>query len=67
MKKALAWAEKSVKLHESYYNTDTAAALLSKLGEKKKAIKMAERAIELAKTAGEDYSATQLLLDQLKK
>lgn len=67
LKKALKWAEKSVKIYESFYNLDTVASLQAKLGQKKSAIKSAQRAIELAKQAGEDYSQTQLLLDQLNK
>jgi hypothetical protein len=37
------------------------------LGKKKEAITNAKKAIELAKAAGEDYSQTQLLLNELEK
>lgn len=67
LKLALKWAEKSVKLRESYYNTDTAAALYAKLGDKKKAIASAERAIVLAEQNGDDASQTKALLESLKK
>jgi hypothetical protein len=66
LKKALGWAMRSVSLFESYYNTDTVAHLQAKLGQKKKAIESAKRAIELAKKSGDDYSQTQALLDELK-
>lgn len=65
LKSALQWAQQSVKIRESYYNVDTLAALYAKLGDKKKARKNAERAIELAKSIGEDYTQTQALLDSL--
>ena len=65
--KALKWAEKSVQLEEQYSNTDTVAHLLSKLGKKKAARKMAQKAIALAKKTEEDYSSTEELLNELKK
>lgn len=63
---AAKWAEKSIQINESFYNTDTAASLYAKLGEKKKAIKFAERAIELAAQSGDDASQTKALLESLK-
>jgi thiol-disulfide isomerase/thioredoxin len=63
---ALAWAEKSVSIFESYYNQDTVAHLYAKLGKKKKARQHAERALELARLSGADGTATQQLLDSLK-
>lgn len=66
LKLALAWAQKSVALEPGYYNYDTLAALYYKLGEKKKAIKTAKQAIAIAKTEGENYDATQALLDAIK-
>lgn len=67
LEKAIEWAEKSVKLEDAYYNNDTLASLYYKSGNKKKAKKAAEHAIELAKENGEDYSATQELLDKIKE
>jgi thiol-disulfide isomerase/thioredoxin len=67
LKNALKWAEKSVQLFQSYANTDTVAAIQAKLGKKKEAITNAKKAIELAKASGEDYSQTQLLLNELEK
>ncbi|MEO6037436.1 MAG: thioredoxin family protein [Saprospiraceae bacterium] len=64
---ALGWAKKSVEMDANYPNTDTLAALYAKLGKKKQAIKYAKQAIELAKKSGDDYSATQNLLEGLEK
>lgn len=66
LEKALEWAKKSVSMEANYYNTDTLAALYAKLGKKKLAIKHAKKAIELAKKSGDDASATEQLLAQLK-
>lgn len=66
LKLALGWAKKSVNLEPGYYNYDTLAALYFKLGEKKKAIKTAKQAIAIAKSEGENYSATKALLDAIK-
>lgn len=67
LKKAVKWANKSVKLENAYYNNDTVAALYYKLGKKSKGIKAAEKAIALAKVNNEDSEATQELLNNLKK
>ena len=66
LEQAVAWAERSVALAPAYYNYDTLAALYHKLGKMRKAKKAAEKAIELAKAEGEDYSATQELLERIK-
>ncbi len=65
LEKAVQWAEKSVKLENAYYNNDTLASLYYKLGKKKKAKSAAQQAIKLAKESGEDYSATQDLLNRI--
>ena len=67
LRKAVKWAEKSVALDSQYYNNDTHAALLYKLGKKERALAAAEKAISLAKEKGSDYSETQELLDKIKK
>ena len=64
--KAAEWAKHSVELEPAYYNNDTYAAVLYKLGKKAEAQAAAEKAIELAKKDGEDYKETQLLLDKIK-
>ena len=66
LKVALAWAQKSVELEPAYYNNDTLASLYYKIGAKKKAIKTAKHAIEIAKAEGEDFAATQALLEAIK-
>jgi thiol-disulfide isomerase/thioredoxin len=65
LKQAIKWAKKSVELNEGYANMDTLAALYSKLGKKGKTKKYVNKAIELAKATGEDYSETQKLLESL--
>ncbi len=67
LKKAVKWAKKSVKLNPSFYNHDTLASLYYKLKKKKCALKNAQKAIELAKAAGEDYGQSQELLDKIYK
>lgn len=65
LEKAAAWAEESVKKQPSYANTDTLANLYNKIGDKKNAKIWAEKAIELAKSAGEDFSETEKILKTL--
>jgi tetratricopeptide (TPR) repeat protein len=66
LKLALGWARKSVNLEPGYYNYDTLAALYFKLGEKRKALKTAKQAISIAKAEGENYAATEALLEAIK-
>lgn len=65
LKKALKWSDASVKIKESSYNRDTMARLYAKIGQNKKALKHAKRAIELAKTNGEDSSEMEAFLKEL--
>jgi thiol-disulfide isomerase/thioredoxin len=67
LKYALGWAKQSVKMDTNYANTDTVASLYYKLGKKRKALKNANKAIKLAKAAGEDYSATEELVQKIKQ
>lgn len=67
LKEAVEWAEKSVDMDGQYYNYDTLASLYYKLGKRRKARKAAEQAIQLAKENGEDYSATQALLEKIEE
>lgn len=66
LKTAINWAKQSVKMDKNYYNMDTMASLYFKLGKKGKALKAANEAIKLAKASGEDYSATELLIEKIK-
>jgi thiol-disulfide isomerase/thioredoxin len=73
---AAGWAKHSIEINENYFNVDTYACLLSKMGKKHQAIKAAKRAIELAKEFNAthdpkafgsiDYSADTELIDKLK-
>lgn len=65
LEKAVAWAQESVKKDENYANTDTLANLYNKIGDKKNAKMWAEKAIELAKSKGEDSTDTEKLLKSL--
>jgi thiol-disulfide isomerase/thioredoxin len=67
LKTALSWADKSVSLGKNWYNLDTKANLLNKLGKKKEALAAAEEAVKLAKAGGEDPSETEALIKTLKK
>jgi thiol-disulfide isomerase/thioredoxin len=67
LKNAASWAKKAVELNDNYYNNDTYAAVLYKLGsDKETAQKAAEKAIEFAKKAGADYGATVEMLEKIK-
>jgi len=67
LKMAVKWARKSIEQNDNHYNNDTLAALYFKLGDQKRATKFAEKAIALARTAGEDYSATEGLLEKIRR
>lgn len=64
---ALGWANKSVKMEESFSNTETLAALYFKLGDKKKARKHALRALVLAEEETTDSETTRQLLEQIEQ
>ena len=64
--KAEGWAKHSVELQPGYFNCDTYAAVLYKLGKKQEAQAAAEKAIELAQKDGADSGSTQELLDKIK-
>ncbi|MEE9438014.1 MAG: thioredoxin family protein [Saprospiraceae bacterium] len=65
LKKAAIWTEKSIAEENNSYNNDTLAAILFKLGNIKDAKKYALKSIELAKEEGNDYSATDTLLEKI--
>jgi len=65
--KALKWVKRSIELEKNYYNTDTYAALLYKSGKYKQALEVAKEAIHIAKQDKEDYSATNQLVEQIKR
>jgi hypothetical protein len=63
--KAAEWSKRSVELNPEYYNYDTYAAVLFKLGKKSEAKAAAEKAIEFGKKSGEDVKSTEELLDKI--
>lgn len=67
LQKAEEWARKSVSIAPGYANLDTHAALLYKLGEKEKALQIAEKAIAEGKRTGEDVKETEALLEKIKR
>ncbi|AFC25057.1 putative disulfide-isomerase [Saprospira grandis str. Lewin] len=66
LKAALKWINKSIELEENYYNVDTKANLLHKLGKKKEALATAEKAVELAKAQGMEAEETKALIEKIK-
>ncbi|MFN4299163.1 MAG: thioredoxin family protein [Thermaurantimonas sp.] len=62
LKYALSWARKSVQIREEFYNTDTLAHLLYRLGYWQEARQWAERSVALGREAGEDVTLTEILL-----
>lgn len=66
LKEAVYWASQAVKIDNRYYCNDTLAALYTKMGNKSKANKYINKAIELAKAEGADYSETEALRSKLK-
>ncbi|HAS41248.1 MAG TPA: hypothetical protein DCS93_12255 [Microscillaceae bacterium] len=65
LEKALAWAEKSVRLKKTWYNTSTQARLLYKLKRYLEAKKVAEESLALSKKIGGDLGQTQALLEKI--
>lgn len=63
--KAADWAQISIDDTKGSHNTDTMAALQYKLGNSDKARTFALESIALAKEEGNDYSATEELLDKI--
>ena len=65
LKLALPIAQRSMELDKRYYNTDTYASLLYKLGNKSEAATAAQEAIKIAKENNEDYTETEKLLEKI--
>lgn len=66
LRKAIAWTEQSVKMDDAFFNNDTLAWLLYKVGEKEKALKVAEHALELGKASDSDVEMTLELIEKIK-
>lgn len=67
LKKALGWAKKSMDIQLDYYNADTYASLLYKLGKYEEALTAADDAIKVAKKENMDYKATEKLKEMINK
>ena len=67
LKNAEKWAKISMKLDKNYYNTDTYASILYKLGKYEKALKYANEAVELAKKSGTNYKGTEELIKKIEE
>jgi len=65
--KAEAWAKASVELAPAYYNYDTYAAVLFKLGKLQEAKATAGKAIELGKKDGADIRETEDLVEKISE
>lgn len=63
--KAIKAVERSIELNANYYNTDTHAALLYKTGNYTKALKVAKKAIDYAKSEGSSYTETSNLIEKI--
>ena len=66
LEKALKWSDWSLKDKRNYYNLDTYAALLYKLGRYDEALKFANEAIEQAKKEDMKYDGTTGLVEMIK-
>ncbi len=66
MKLATKLGKRAVKLEANYYTTDTYASTLYKSGKYKESLKWANTAVDLAKTAGEDFAGTAELIEKIQ-
>jgi len=67
LRKAIKWAKNSIKKDNSYLNNDTLSMLYQKIGKNGKAIKVAKKAIAIAKLSGEDYSTSTALIREIEE
>ncbi|MBK7884664.1 MAG: thioredoxin fold domain-containing protein [Chitinophagaceae bacterium] len=67
LKKALDWSLQSIQKESGSANTDTVANLYFKLGNKAKAIEYEEKALALAKQAGENTTEYEKVLENFRK
>ena len=66
LEQALGWAKRSTEIEKNWYNTDTYANHLAKLGRTEEAIDIAKDAIKAGQDAGEDTKETEELLRSLE-
>lgn len=67
LRKTSEWVQKSIGMEPAYYNYDTYAYILYKMGKKNEALTTAKKAIEFAKAVKQDYSSTQKLIERIEK
>lgn len=65
LKDALKLVDRSLKTEENFYNTDTKAHILYKLGKKIKALVWAKKSVAIAEKGGDDASATLELIKKI--
>jgi thioredoxin-related protein len=65
LEQAADWAKQSIALDQNYYNTDTFAHILYKLGKKQDALKWANISVKLGKEIGINVSATEDLIKKI--
>lgn len=65
--KAAEWARQSVALENEYYNNETYARILFKLGKYEEARRQANKALRLAATKNQDASDAEKLLEMIEK
>jgi thioredoxin-related protein len=66
LQKAVEWSKRAIEMEDFYTNHYTLSVLYYKLGKKRKAKKIAKKAIRLAKKEGEDPTIVEDLLKQIK-
>lgn len=64
---ALSWVERSISIDKNWYNTDTRAHLLYKLGRYKQALVAAEESAKIGTDGGNDVSGTEALVEKIKE
>jgi thioredoxin-related protein len=64
---AIKCSVRSIDIENNYANNDTYAWLLYKSGDKRKALKQANKAIEIAEKSNRDSSETRKLVDMIEK
>lgn len=63
---AIPWIKRSIEIESNYFNNDTYAHLLYKLGRKEEALKVAEKAVILASSINMSASITTHLIEKIK-
>ena len=67
LKYACKLVKQSIKLEKAHYNLETLAAITNKMGKHKKALRIADQAITIAKENNVDYSSTEALINTINQ